>query len=120
MTPRQIFNEAKRRGIHLEPDAPDKLAYWPPDKLDPEFRAVLLANKSILIPWLKKRFAPQLHLAKEILQGEFSGATREEIFDLFRAMQHSRHPIVEKAREKLRADYYRTHESKLNHHHREK
>jgi hypothetical protein len=120
MTPRQIFNEAKRRGIHLEPDAPGKLAYWPPDKLDPEFRAVLLANKSILIPYLKKEKLRVCHIAKQILAGEFCGATREGIFDLFRAMQHSRHPTVEKAREKLRADYYRTHESKLNHHHREK
>ena len=51
MTAQDIYLEATRRGLRLEP-AGDKLAVFPKGKCPPDFRDVLLAHKAALLEWL--------------------------------------------------------------------
>jgi hypothetical protein len=57
VTARELYAEATRRGLHLEPRG-NKLAVIPARLLDPGFRDTLLANKPALLDWLTRPPCP--------------------------------------------------------------
>lgn len=57
MTAQELYHEAARRGLRLEP-AGDKLAVIPKGKCPPEFAEVLRQNKSELLRWLSSSLSP--------------------------------------------------------------
>jgi hypothetical protein len=78
-TPRDIYTEATRRGLRLEP-AGEMLAVIPKGKCPPDFVAVLREHKRELLDWLETRNIqlthdemPWLHVARQLLDGEFDG-----------------------------------------------
>ena len=56
-SPRDIYLEATRRGLRLEP-AGDKLAVIPKGKCPPDFADVLRRHKHELLSWLSSRQCP--------------------------------------------------------------
>jgi hypothetical protein len=108
MTAVELLYEAVRRGLRLELRG-DKLAVIPGDRVPPEFADVLRQHKRELLDLLEARAAgltpdcaPWLHVAKQILDGEFDGAdgsTRESITIGLRPI---RHPLCERALARLK------------------
>ena len=89
MTAVEIYNEAARRGLRLEPRQGGKLAVIPGDRVPPEFADVLRQHKHELLDLLEAHSAripadsaPWLHVACQILAGEFDGcdnSTRQSL-----------------------------------------
>lgn len=143
MTPHDLYLEAARRGLRLEPRG-DKLAVIPKGKCPPDFRDVLLAHKAALLEWLaapKETWAvgkyppgefddvvatfpkaerrplrqvqpdpaPRktaeeavwLHIARQILAGEFYGCDRSTHESLTIGLRSIRHPDCQRALERL-------------------
>jgi hypothetical protein len=87
-TARDIYIEATRRGLRLEP-AGDKLAVIPKGKCPSDFADILREHKRELLDWLETRTiqltpdqVPWLHVARQILAGEFVGADGSTIASL--------------------------------------
>jgi hypothetical protein len=108
-TPRDIYIEATRRGLRLEP-AGDKLAVIPKGKCPPGFADILREHKRELLDWLETRTiqltpdqVPWLHVARQILAGEFDGlldiSVRESLEIGLRSIVH---PLCRRALERLR------------------
>lgn len=57
MTPHELYLEAARRGLRLEP-AGDMLAVIPKGKVTPDFADVLRAHKTELLDWLNHQPCP--------------------------------------------------------------
>jgi hypothetical protein len=57
MTPLEIYREAEKRGLRLEP-AGDKLAVFPKGACPPDFAEVLRENKPVLLEWLSNPPSP--------------------------------------------------------------
>ena len=97
MTAPELYHEAARRGLRLEPRG-GKLAVIPGDRVPPDFADVLRQHKGELLNWLEARAAglasdcaPWLHVAKQILAGEFDGADSSTVASLkigLRSIQH--------------------------------
>ncbi|HZT22218.1 MAG TPA: hypothetical protein VFB55_04860 [Verrucomicrobiae bacterium] len=108
MTAIELYQEAARRGLRLEP-AGDKLAVIPARCCPPEFADELRRHKRELLDWLETHAArlapdclPWLHVAWQILAGEFDGcdgSTRESLTIGLRSIQH---PLCEQALTRLR------------------
>ena len=102
-TAQDIYLEAQKRGLRLEP-AGDKLAVMPKGKCPPDFAAVLRQHKPQLLTWLEGRAArltedqiPWLHIAKQILAGEFQGADRSTRESLTIGLRSIQHPVCRRA-----------------------
>lgn len=108
MTPPELCHEAARRGLRLEPRG-DKLAVIPANRCPPEFADTLRAHKGELLSWLEARLdglsadcVPWLHVARQILEGQFDGcdpSTRESLTIGLRSIAH---PACRRALERLR------------------
>lgn len=103
MTAPELYLEATRRGLRLEPRG-DKLAVIPGDRVPPEFANVLREHKGELLDWLKDQAAnlrldeiPWLHVANQILAGEFDGADRSTVQSLTIGLRSIRHPLCRQA-----------------------
>jgi|ERR1017187_6733410 hypothetical protein len=79
MTATKLFQEAKRLGLRLE-TRDDKLVVIPANRCPPDFADVLRQHKGELLVWLKTEASglapdeiPWLHVAWQILAGEFDG-----------------------------------------------
>ena len=79
MTVKILINRAAELGLRLEPRG-DKLAVIPGDRVPRDFADVLRQHKGELLDWLEARdaglapdCAPWLHIAKQVLAGEFDG-----------------------------------------------
>jgi hypothetical protein len=109
MTAQTLYHEAARRGLRLEPRG-DKLAVIPADRVPPDFADVLRQHKRELMDWLEARAyhlppdcAPWLHVARQVLAGEFEGADRSTVESLTIGLRAVRHPLCEKALSRLKA-----------------
>lgn len=146
MTPHELYLEAARRGLRLEPRG-DRLAVIPKGKCPPDFRDVLLAHKAALLEWLaapKETWAvgkyppgefddvvaatfpkaerrplhqvhpdPEprktaeeaawLHVARQILAGEFENCDRSTSESLAIGLRSISHPICQQALARLKA-----------------
>ena len=103
MTPPELCHEAARRGLRLEPRG-DKLAVIPACRCPPEFADTLRAHKGELLLWLEARSdglnsdcVPWLHVARQILAGEFDGADRSTVESLTIGVRGIRHPLCRQA-----------------------
>ena len=107
MTALELFQEAARLGLRLERRG-DKLAVIPADRVPPDFADVLRAHKIELLSWLEGRAAglrqdqiPWLHIAKQVLAGEFDGADRSMRESLTIGLRSIKHPLCRRALERL-------------------
>jgi hypothetical protein len=109
MTVQTLYFEASRRGLRLEPRG-DKLAVIPAKRCPPDFAAVLRQHKGELLDWLEARAvglppdcAPWLHVAKQVLAGEFDGCDGSTWESLRIGLRAVRHPACALALERLNA-----------------
>ena len=108
MTAPELYNEALRRGLRLETRG-NKLAVIPANGCQPDFAAVLRAHKSELLSWLEGRVSglgddclPWLHIARQILAGEFEGLEDKSITaSLAIGLQNIRHPLCQQALQRI-------------------
>jgi hypothetical protein len=108
MTPRELYKEAGKRGLRLEP-AGDKLAVTPKGQCPPDFAAVLREHKPELLSWLEARRRnlppdcfPWLHIAKQVLAGEFDGADGSTYESIVIGLHSISHPFCRDAVEHIR------------------
>ena len=108
MTPPELYQEAARRGLRLEPHG-SKLRVIPGDRVPPDFADVLRRHKAELLSWLEGRAArlredeiPWLHVAKQVLSGEFEGADRSTVESLIIGLQRIAHRVCHRALDHLR------------------
>jgi len=114
MTPLELYREAARRGLRLEPRG-DKLAVIPASLCPPEFAALLRQHKSEILSWFETRDAglapdclPWLHVASQILAGEFDGcdsSTRESLTIGLRSLTHT---FTRRSLERLNPNFRQT------------
>ncbi len=84
----EIYRRAAELGLRLEA-AGDKLAVYPRGQCPPDFADILRQHKGELLDWLEAKTynltpdcAPWLHIAHQVLAGEFDGcdhSTRESL-----------------------------------------
>jgi len=115
-TPRAIYLEATRRGLRLEPRG-DHLAVIPKGKCSPDFIGVLRAHKRELLDLLETKTValrpdelPWLHVARQVLAGEFGGADRSTVESLTIGLRSIAHPVCHRALEHLRLNPQTTHD----------
>jgi hypothetical protein len=105
-----ICREARRWNLRLELRG-DKIAVIPGSKAPPQFIELVRENKAALLSWLEatgaglpRDQAPWLHVAKQVLAGEFDGAdgrTRESLTIGLRTINH---PTCRQALARLQSD----------------
>jgi hypothetical protein len=107
MTAGELYIEAFRRGLRLEP-AGDKLAVIPKGHCPPDFADVLRAHKGELLSWLEARAThlpsdcvPWLNVARQVLDGEFEGADRSTVAAVTIGLRSVLHPLCHRALERL-------------------
>ena len=108
MTAPELYQEAARRGLRLEPRG-DKLAVIPGDRVPPDFAEVLRQHKRELLNLLEAKInnlpadcAPWLYIARQVLQGEFDAADRSTVESLTIGLRGIRHPLCQQALARLR------------------
>jgi hypothetical protein len=107
-TPHAIYMEATRRGLRLE-RAGDKLAVIPKGKCPPDFADILRQHKGELLDWLEAQAAgitldcaPWLHVAKQVLAGEFDGLLDNSVRgSLEIGLRSIAHPVCRRALARL-------------------
>lgn len=110
MTVQEIYREAIQRGLRLEP-AGDKLAVIPAKRCPPDFADVLRQHKGELLNWLETRAAglapdcaPWLHVARQVLAGEFDGCDNSTRESLTIGLRSIAHPLARHSLEKLKSN----------------
>lgn len=103
----ELYRQAVRLGLRLEPRG-DKLAVIPAKNCPPAFAEILRQHKGEILSWLEARAdglapdcAPWLHIAKQVLAGEFCGcdnSTRESVCIGLRSIAH---PLCQSALDHL-------------------
>ena len=103
MNTTELCREATRRGLRLEPRG-DKLAVIPAHRCPREFADVLRQHKRELLALLEGSAAnltpdcgPWLHVARQVLAGEFGGADRSTRQSLVIGLRSVRHPLCQQA-----------------------
>jgi len=99
MTVQELCCEARKRGLRLEPRG-DKLAVIPAERVPPDFADLLRHHKRDLLDWLETKSVqmpadcvPWLHVARQVLAGEFAGcdgSTRQSLIFGLRSIGHPR------------------------------
>ena len=107
-TPHGIYLEATKRGLRLEA-AGDKLAVFPKGHCPPDFADTLRQHKAELLNWLEVCAAslpsdcvPWLHVARQVLAGEFDGCDRSTAESLTIGLHSIPHPRCRRALDWLR------------------
>jgi hypothetical protein len=110
MTAHEIYLEATRRGLRLEREG-DKLAVTPAKQCPPDFADVLRQHKGELLNWLEARAAglapdcaPWLHVARQILAGEFDGCDNSTRESLTIGLRSIAHPLARRSLGKLNSN----------------
>ncbi len=108
MTPRQLYEEAKRRGLSLEHRG-QILRVYPARLCSTDFASLLQQNKPQIMALLEAKSAhlpadcaPWIHIARQVLAGEFDGADRSTIGSLMIGLNSIvKHPIGRQAFDRL-------------------
>jgi hypothetical protein len=107
LNPDEILHEASRLGLRLKPRG-EMLEVTPKSRLTPEFVAVLREHKAELLVWLESRAcglpsdcAAWLHVARQILAGEFEGADSSTVESLIIGLRSIQHPSCQQALSRL-------------------
>lgn len=108
MTALELYHEAERRGLRLEPRPGDKLAVIPANRCPPDFADELRQHKGELLDLLEAKTAnltpdcaPWLHIARQVLAGEFVGADNSTVQSLILGLRGIRHPLCVSASARL-------------------
>ena len=103
MNAEQLQSEATRRGLRLEPRG-DNLAVIPGRLCPPDFAAELRQHKAELLALLEANAsnlpsdcAAWLHIAKQVLAGEFDGADKSAVESLTIGLRGINHPHCQQA-----------------------
>ena len=109
VTAADAYREATRRGLHLQPLDGDRLAVTPASRCPPDFADVLRQHKRELLDLLEANrhalppdCAPWLHVARQVLEGEWNNANRSEVESLTIGLRGIQHPTCRRALERLR------------------
>jgi hypothetical protein len=104
MTALDLYREATRRGLQLEARDGGKLAVMPPDRCPPDFADVLRQHKRELLDLLEANrhalppdCAPWLHVARQVIEGEFDGCDRSTAESLTIGLLRIPHPRCREA-----------------------
>jgi len=107
MTPEKIIEEARRRGLQLERRG-DLLVVKPRNLITEDLRSAFRQHKQELIGLLSTRSeplspdcAPWLHVARQILSGEFDGTDRSTVKSLATGLRSVGHPVCRRALDHL-------------------
>ena len=110
MTTLELYHEATRRGLHFEPRDGGKLAVIPGDRCPPDFAEVLRAPKRELLNLIEAQehrlpadCAPWLHVARQVLAGEFDAADRSTLESLTIGLRATAYPLCRRALEWVQA-----------------
>jgi hypothetical protein len=110
VTAHDLCIEAHKRGLRLEPRGA-ALAVIPANRCSPDFAEVLRRHKGELLDLLEARSAnlppdcaPWLHIARQILAGEFDGCDRSTTESLTTGLRSIRHSICQRALQKIQAN----------------
>ena len=108
MTAPELYQEARRRGLRLEPHG-GKLRVIPGDQVPPDFADVLRQHKGELLDWLETRncpltpdSVPWLHVARRVLGGEFDGSDGSTCESVRTGLRATDHPLCRRALERLK------------------
>lgn len=101
MTTAQIYLEALRRGLTIEPFGASQISVGPRCILerDPEFRELIRENKMELLDLLHR--SSVLHVARQVLADEFTGADEATREYLALQLMSLAHPLCDAALERL-------------------
>ena len=109
MTATDLYAEVRRRGLRLERRDGGRLAVIPGDLCPPDFADLLRQHKAELLDLLEAGAnalpadcAPWLHVAKQVLAGEFDGCDRSTRASLTIGLQCIEHPLCRAALERLK------------------
>ena len=108
MTAQEIYREALRRGLRLETRG-DYLAVIPANACLPEFAELLRQHRGEILDLLKAACiaeispdcVPWIHVAIQILAGEFTGADRSTTESLVIGLRGIPHPLCRQALQHL-------------------
>jgi len=108
MTATQIYRQAAALGLRLEPRG-NTLAVIPGRRCPPGFADKLRQHKSELLDLLQAKAdnlpddcAPWLHIAKQVLAGEFDGADKSTAESLTIGLRAVNHALCRLALERLK------------------
>ena len=108
MTAADLYREATRLGLHLEPMEGDRLAVTPASLCPPDFADVLRQHKRAILDLLEAKVsrlpedcAAWLHVARQVLAGEFDGADRSTVQGVAIGLRCIAHPLARRALEWL-------------------
>jgi len=103
MTTTELYQEAVRRGLRLEPRG-NKLAVIPGDRVPPDFANALRQHKREILSLLEEQAAglapdcaPWLYVAKQILAGEFEKADSSTVASVTIGLRSIPHPLFVRA-----------------------
>ena len=104
----EIYCSVREVGGRIEP-AGDKLRVLLPADCKPELKASIREHKRELLDWLETREVqlspdciPWLHVARQILAGEFDGADNSTVESLTIGVRGIRHPLCQQALARLK------------------
>jgi hypothetical protein len=107
MSIREIHLEAIKLRLRLEPGGDQILVFG--DSCPPEFAALLREHKRGVLDWLEAQRAslspvclPWLHVARQVLAGEFNHADGSTFDSIVMGLQGIPHPICRSALERIR------------------
>ena len=108
MTASDLYAEATRRGLRLQPLDGDRLAVPPASLCPPDFADVLRQHKRAILDLLEAEAkslpadcAPWLHVARQVLEGEFDGCDRSTAESLTIGLRRIEHPRCREALARL-------------------
>jgi hypothetical protein len=104
-----ILTRARNLGLSLCVEG-DRIAIAPARRCPPELLAELREHKPVVMSLLEAKAAsltpdcvPWLHIARQVLAGEFGEADRSTVESLTIGLRHIRHPVCQRALARLRA-----------------
>jgi hypothetical protein len=110
MTATELCRQAAALGLRLEP-AGDRLAVTPGRLCPPDFADKLRQHKAELLALLEANVhnlppdcVPWLHIARQVLAGEFHGADKSTVESLIIGLRGIRHPVCQQALARLHGE----------------
>jgi hypothetical protein len=107
MTALDIYQYAQRLGLTLGADG-EQLLIYPGSRCPPDFVETLRENKKALLALLELKpdglsidRVPWLHIARQVLAGEFDGGDRSLLESLHIGLSNIAHPACQAAKAKL-------------------
>jgi hypothetical protein len=104
-----VLDRSRRLGLTLRPEG-SRIAIFPGRFCPPDLLADLRAHKRELLDWLEARAAgltrdcaPWLHVARQVLAGEFDGADKSTVQSLTIGLRGTPHPHCLRALNRLNA-----------------